>query len=68
MIADARDNRITLDFMRDPKIGLNPIVRKIVGLLTGFVTLDSANHIVTSREPAWAAMMQAEFLRAASGR
>ncbi len=41
VIADARDNRITLDFMRDPKIGLNPVVRKVVGLLTGFVTLDS---------------------------
>ena len=41
MIVDARDNRVVLDLMRDPAIGLNPVVRKAVGFSTGFVTLQS---------------------------
>lgn len=39
IIADAQDNRVTLDLMRDPKIGMNPMARKAVGFTTGFVTL-----------------------------
>jgi hypothetical protein len=39
IIADAQENRVTLDLMRDPKIGMNPMARKAVGLATGFVTL-----------------------------
>lgn len=39
VLAEARGNKIVLDLMRDPKIGENPLVRRIVGLLTSFVTL-----------------------------
>jgi hypothetical protein len=39
VIAEANGNRIVLDFMRDPKVGNNPLVRRAVGLLTSFVTL-----------------------------
>jgi hypothetical protein len=39
VLAEAKDNRIVLDLMRDPKIGKNPLVRRGVGLLTSFVTL-----------------------------
>ncbi len=39
VIAEANDNRIVLDLMRDPKIGRNPLVRNIVAVLTSFVTL-----------------------------
>ncbi|HJL33223.1 MAG TPA: hypothetical protein RMI62_29290 [Polyangiaceae bacterium LLY-WYZ-15_(1-7)] len=39
VIAEARDNRIVLDLMRDPKIGKNPLVRSAVAVLTSFVTL-----------------------------
>lgn len=39
VLAEARGNKIVLDLMRDPKIGENPLVRRIVGLLTAFVTL-----------------------------
>ncbi|MEO0322560.1 MAG: hypothetical protein AAF447_06365 [Myxococcota bacterium] len=41
VIAEAKDNRIVLDLMRDPKIGKNPIVRHAVAALTSFVTLHS---------------------------
>ena len=39
VIAEAKDNRITLDLMRDPRIGQNPLVRSAVAVLTSFVTL-----------------------------
>jgi hypothetical protein len=41
VIAEARDNRIVLDLMRDPKIGKNPLVRSAVAVLTSFVTLQN---------------------------
>lgn len=39
VLAEANGNRIVLDFMRDPNIGNNPLVRHAVSLLTSFVTL-----------------------------
>lgn len=39
VLAEANGNRIVLDFMRDPSIGNNPLVRHAVSLLTSFVTL-----------------------------
>ncbi|MBX3248021.1 MAG: hypothetical protein KF901_12645 [Myxococcales bacterium] len=49
VIVEARDNRIVLDLMRDPKIGNNPLVRSAVGVLTSFVTLANVqsddNHV-----------------------
>jgi len=39
VLAEAKDNRIVLDLMRDPKIGKNPLVRSAVAVLTSFVTL-----------------------------
>jgi len=42
VLAEARGNRLVLDFMRDPKLGNNPIVRAAVGLATAWVTLDGA--------------------------
>ena len=49
VIADAKENRITLDLMRDPRIGNNPLVRAAVAVLTSFVTLRNvetdSNHL-----------------------
>jgi len=39
IIAEAKDNRIVLDLMRDPRIGQNPMVRSLVAVLTSLVTL-----------------------------
>ncbi len=39
IIAEATDNRVVLDLMRDPNIGRNPLVRRAVTVLTSFVTL-----------------------------
>lgn len=39
IIAEAKDNRIVLDLMRDGRIGNNPLVRAAVAVLTSFVTL-----------------------------
>jgi hypothetical protein len=39
VIAEANENRLVLDLMRDPKIGRNPLVRRLVAVLTSFVTL-----------------------------
>jgi hypothetical protein len=39
VLAEARDNRIVLDFMRDPKLGKSEIVRNAVGLLSSIVTV-----------------------------
>ncbi len=41
VLSEAKDNRIVLDLMRDPKIGKNPIVRHAVAALTSFLTLHS---------------------------
>lgn len=39
IIAEAKDNRIVLDLMRDPRVGQNPMVRSLVAVLTSLVTL-----------------------------
>lgn len=39
IIAEAKDNRIVLDLMRDPRVGQNPMVRSLVAVLTSVVTL-----------------------------
>ena len=39
VLAEAKGNRIVLDFMRDPKLANNPLIRHAVGVLTSFVTL-----------------------------
>lgn len=39
VLVESDGNRLTLDLMRDPKIGQNPNVRNFMGLLTSFVTI-----------------------------
>lgn len=39
VIAEAKDNRIVLDFMRDPKLANSSLARSIVGVLSSFVTV-----------------------------
>src|SRR5690606_37902205 len=41
IIAEAGQNRVVIDLMRDPKIGRNELVRRAVALLTSFVTLSN---------------------------
>ena len=41
VIAEARDNRITLDFMRDPKLRNNELIRRAIGVVSSFVTVYS---------------------------
>jgi len=43
IISDAKDNKVVLDLMRDPKIGMNPMARKAVGFTTGFVTFQGVS-------------------------
>jgi len=38
-VAEARDNRFTLDFARHPKIKRNSVARRLTGLVTSFVTV-----------------------------
>jgi hypothetical protein len=38
-VVEARDNRIVLDLMRDPKLAKNPTVQRVLGLLTSLVTV-----------------------------
>jgi hypothetical protein len=49
VVAEARDNRITLDFLRDPKLANNELVRSLLSLITSFVTLHTVetdtNHL-----------------------
>lgn len=49
VVTEARDNRLTLDFMRDPKLASNEIVRALLSLITSFVTLHTVetdtNHL-----------------------
>lgn len=39
VIVDARDNKVALDLMREPKIGDNPIVRQALSVLTPLLTM-----------------------------
>ena len=39
VIVEARDNKLSLDLMRDPKIGENPIVRQALSVVTPLVTM-----------------------------
>ncbi len=39
VIVDARDNRVSLDLMREPKIGENPVVRQALSILTPLLTM-----------------------------
>ncbi len=39
VIVEARDNRLVLDLMREPKIGQNPVVRQALSILTPLVTM-----------------------------
>lgn len=39
VIVEARDNRLALDLMREPKIGENPMVRQALSLITPLVTM-----------------------------
>jgi hypothetical protein len=39
VIVEARENRLVLDLMRDPKIGQNPVVRRALAVLTPLVTM-----------------------------
>jgi hypothetical protein len=38
-LVEAEGSRVVLDLMRDPKLGHNPRVRQVVGLLTAFLTV-----------------------------
>jgi hypothetical protein len=39
VIVEAKDNRLAIDLMRDPKLASNPLVQRFVGVLTSFVTV-----------------------------
>jgi hypothetical protein len=39
VIVEARDNRLSLDIMREPRIGQNPIVRQALSILTPLMTM-----------------------------
>lgn len=39
VIVEARDNKLTLDLMREPRIGDNPIVRRALALVTPLITM-----------------------------
>lgn len=39
VIVEARDNKLTIDLMREPKIGDNPVVRQALAVLTPLVTM-----------------------------
>lgn len=41
VIAEATENRITLDLMREPKIGRNLLIRNAIGAVTSFFTLQT---------------------------
>ena len=41
IIAEAGQNRVVLDLMRDPKIGRNELIRRAVAVFTSFVTLSN---------------------------
>ena len=39
VIVEARENKLTLDLMREPKIGDNPIVRQALSIVTPLITM-----------------------------
>lgn len=39
VIVEARDNRLSIDLMREPKIGDNPIVRQALSVVTPLITM-----------------------------
>jgi hypothetical protein len=39
VIVEAKDNRVTLDLMREPRIGDNPVVRQALAVITPLVTM-----------------------------
>lgn len=39
VIVEARDNRLSIDLMREPKIGDNPVVRQALAVVTPLVTM-----------------------------
>lgn len=39
VIVEARDNRLSLDIMREPRIGQNPIVRQALSIMTPLMTM-----------------------------
>lgn len=39
VIVEARDNKLTMDLMREPKIGENPIVRQALAVVTPLLTM-----------------------------
>lgn len=39
VIVEARDNKLTLDLMREPKIGDNPVVRQALAVVTPLLTM-----------------------------
>lgn len=39
VIVEAKDNKLTLDLMREPKIGDNPVVRQALSVITPLVTM-----------------------------
>lgn len=39
VIVEAKDNKLTLDIMREPRIGENVVIRQVLGLVTPFVTI-----------------------------
>lgn len=43
VIVDATDNKLTLDLLREPKIGDNPVVRQALSVITPFVTMYNIN-------------------------
>lgn len=49
VIVEARENKLTLDLMREPKIGDNPIVRRALSLVTPLLTMhgieSDENHL-----------------------
>jgi len=43
VIVEATDNKLTLDLLREPKIGDNPVVRQALSVITPFVTMHNIN-------------------------
>lgn len=39
VLVEAEGSRLVVDLMRDPKLGKNPTVRRMVGLITSFLTI-----------------------------
>ena len=39
VIVEAKDNKLTLDLMREPKIGENPVVRQALSVITPLLTM-----------------------------